>query len=362
MVTSYSELVVALAADIAKQASTPTEYFDYSTMQSLTPLLTAAIQLRVSKISDRERNDYWALFKETGIYGNLGLDIEQRLALFLVSLDVQYEVAPDLCLKFCKPISIDSPIIVNDKSLARNIRDELLCVDGSRIDSTGQLLTFKDSICRTSAILNKHFELYKYLFKISERSKTFIKVDCDDISQSKNVLLLEEVIRPIDPKFIENLDLARGEKRFGIYELQRTNHFNDQRFWDYTHGYGRLEVVFKKNADTISCMLEEIPREPSGRVLRGLCLHATCSAPRGTSFLDATADHIDGAVNYYFDENALARFDSTIETAECDASCRTHLFRVNDVNFSLVIQIAMFFFGSSALVFDWLGDQFMCKH
>jgi len=354
----YKDLLSAIVDVINKQGLTATTYFAHDRIFELNEKDNAAVQHRRMHITDKEYVDNIALFKETGMYGQLGLDVDERLALFLVSFDIKRFVEIGEIKRSCLPLNQDSPIIKRDKTLRLGYDGELLSAEGASLDSSGQLLVFPSSICRTVAILNSHFELYKTLFDIADAANIYIRVDGSDVSQSKEFTILEEVIRPIDPKFIQTLDLRRDRKKYGIYELQKPVDVKDPRWWDYSHGYGRLEVVFKRNRDSLSCMIEEIPREMSGRVLRGLCLHATCPDEVGTKFDDATAEHIDGAVNYYFDSDATTRINGSIQYSECDASCRTHLFRINKVKLRELINISHLFFGATTLVSDWLGDQF----
>lgn len=355
---NYWELINQITDEIGASGLSLVEWFDGNKKVRLTPSIRKAMALREQKITKQEENDYRGLFVSTGVYKIEDLSIDQRFSLFLVGKDAMEQSEPRNYKRFCQPYESDSPLFKAVPGLYQLVRKDLLSVKTGAVKGSGQIIQYPSFLCRIDALHNKHFSLYESLFNFRPRGDLYLRVNQFDTSQSDIILCLEEVIRPMDPKFIQGLKIYRGEKKWGCYELIKHENASQRQIWDYYQGYGKLEVVFKRYKNTLSCMIEELPREMSGRVLTGLCIHATCDCPVGTNWNEAVADHIDGAVNYYFDETALERLESNISTAECKASCRTHLFRVEDIKLSNLLPISNLFFNAESLVQDWIKDQF----
>lgn len=336
------------------------DYFDYSKQIKIDSILLDAINIKTNLLNSKEEKDYYATIKETGIYRQNNLSDKQRLALLVISIDTKNYIAPELHEEECREYNINAPIFKDHPKLFSFVRKDLVYIGNAIVESSGQLVNFNNLpfIARVQSPRYSHFTLYQNLYDFFTGENLYLRINQNENSQSRLMWAMEEAIRPIDPKFLENLRLYRGEKKWEYYEVIEPSNCTDRQFWDYTQGYGRLEVVFKRNEDSLSCMIEELPREPNGRVLAGLCLHATTNCPIGTNWKDAIADHIDGAVNYYFDERALERLESNISVAECSASCRTHLFRIENIKLSNLLQISKLFFQASSLWEDWIKDQF----
>jgi len=362
---SYDSFLVSVLEYFSERDENAVTSLSYDNLKCVPDILREAIRFKAKNIAGADRDKYSALVVQTGMYGGLGLKDDERLALMVLFDDISKCSMPDSHIHFCEKYSPEMPVFSECHKLRSLIRDDLLAVGSSKLEGSGQLLRFPEFLCRLPCIVPSHAALYQYLYALKNGLDLYLRIDPYDVSQSEITNIFEEAIIPADPKFINDLSVFRDEKKTAKYEVIVPDNIRDriQSFLDYHNGYGRLEVVFKRHGseNILSFMAEELPRSESGRVLRGLCLHATCKHPPGTPWDDAVADHIDGAVNYYFDYRALERLDSDIFTAECDASCRTHLFRINNVKLSHLIPISKLFFDAQSLWEDWIRDQFRLK-
>ncbi|MCJ2163539.1 MULTISPECIES: hypothetical protein [unclassified Pseudodesulfovibrio] len=354
----YWEIIDQILKEIESAQLSVYSCFDPSGDAYLTPLVREAIEIRVRGFSEKDEKDYRSTVETSGVYGRAGLTDDERMALILIGVDVKQQIQPRECQRCCESYHVDAPVFRKAPELWNLVRDDLVSVNSGVVAPSGQLIRYPSFLCRLHGHLPKHFILYETLFKVVGRNRLYLRVDQYDDSQSDVIYALEEVIRPMDPTFLKQLKIFRGEKKWGYYEVLPPEHPTDYQYWDYHQGFGKLEVVFKRNGDDLSCMIEELPREADGRVLTSLCLHATSKCPVDTDWNDAVADHIDGAIQFYFDERALERFDSNISVAECDASCRTHLFRIEETSLSNLLPIAKMFFQAESLLKDWVDDQF----
>lgn len=360
--SEYESILLEVIGEVEDSCNSVFSFFSTTSPIRISPALKRAISYRSNCVSSLEKRNYEALVTQTGLYKNIGLADGERLCLILVGDDIKKYVMPSRLERFCQAYRSDFPVFQACPALFSLVRDDLVAMESAILDESGQLVQFPGFLCRLPCLIPGHAALYQYLFKIKGSAELFLRIDPHDDAQSKVVNIFEEAMIPADPKFIETLSIFRGEKKTAAYEVVEPANISERisAFWDYHNGYGRLEVVFKRHGSEkiLSCMAEEIPREVSGRVLTGLCLHATSKCPPGTPWESAVADHIDGAVNYYFDETGLERLESNVFNAECDASCRTHLFRINNVSLSQLLPISYHFFAARSLWEDWIKDQF----
>ena len=79
----------------------------------------------------------------------------------------------------------------------------------------------------------------------------------------------------------------------------------------------------------------------------------------GTDAACAPLNHLDLAINMYFDGAASRRRVQTLSGGRVeDASVRTHLLRIDGAPFSSCVEFARQFFQSNVLLSEWIGDQF----
>ncbi|MGX7949667.1 hypothetical protein [Oleidesulfovibrio alaskensis] len=354
----YWEVIGQIVEEIESDQLDVYDCFDMNGEAYLTPLVREAINIRGKCFTEKDEDNFRAVVATSGVYGRHGLSDDERMALLLVGVDVKHQVEPQRCQRVCEPYRKDSPVFRNAPALWSLVREDLILVDSGEVSPSGQLLRFPSFLCRLHGHTLQHYALYENLYNTIAGNKLFLRIDQFDASQSDLIYVCEEAIRPIDPNFLKKMEIYKGEKKWGYYEVLPPEKVTDRQFLDYSRGFGRLEVVFKRNGNDLSCMIEELPSKVDGRVLTGLCLHATSKCPVGVSWNEAVADHIDGAINYYFDERALERFDSDISVTGCAASCRTHLFRIEETPLANMLPIAKLFFEAQSLQQDWINDQF----
>jgi hypothetical protein len=105
-------------------------------------------------------------------------------------------------------------------------------------------------------------------------------------------------------------------------------------------------------------MIEELPREddPNG-VMVGRCIHLDTRARVGTPMAKARLSHLDLAINVYKGARRAERMaDSLQDGRVCDATYRTHLFRIEDIPFPALLVFAGSFLTSCYLFAEWLND------
>ncbi len=139
---------------------------------------------------------------------------------------------------------------------------------------------------------------------------------------------------------------------------------NFERYWDKNvKGINKLQVEWhRKNPDCLSMMMEELPEMTIGtdKFKSTLLTHLTCRDKVGIEFESASIEHIDGAINIYFDESIENRGKAQL-SEKVEAKPRAHLFRMENIPLSSLLPITYSFFKSKILVKDWFKDQFNFK-
>ena len=108
-------------------------------------------------------------------------------------------------------------------------------------------------------------------------------------------------------------------------------------------------------------MAEELSvRDERKGYIVGRCIHLDSQSPEGTLLDQVRLDHIDLAINVYQDNAMRTRLEQKLDVDRkvVDASCRTHLLRVDGAQFPILFDCAPDFFQSSVLVLEWLDAQF----
>lgn len=125
----------------------------------------------------------------------------------------------------------------------------------------------------------------------------------------------------------------------------------------------RLDVIAqRKNSGVFSMMIEELQQE-SDDIVIGRCIHLDSSAPLGTNYEEVQLSHLDLAINVYFDDTGRERMASNLANGKkvTNATCRTHLFRIDDVPLSSLMVFARMFFISMTLLNEWTAEQFKTR-
>jgi hypothetical protein len=173
--------------------------------------------------------------------------------------------------------------------------------------------------------------------------------------------LMEAALVPADPKWMATLALFPNTKTFAAYALQDCDPKEDMEQYRDFHlrDVRRLEVTAqRREADYPSMMIEEIPRDddPNGLMV-GRCIHLDTRAPVGTLMTEARLVHLDLAINVYSGSRRAERMANSLQHGKaCDATYRTHLFRIEDVPFPALFVFAEMFLESQRLLAEWIAD------
>jgi hypothetical protein len=178
--------------------------------------------------------------------------------------------------------------------------------------------------------------------------------------------LWEYVVRPPSPTWWRTFGLQRGTTDGGGFVLDPDSapeQLRDAAKWEYAvKGIRRLEVFVKReNQGRFSMMVEELSvRDERSGFIVGRCIHLDSRSPEGTPFENAELDHIDLAINVYQDRERHMRLEQRLpDTGKVvDASCRTHLLRIDSARFPVLFDCAIGFLQSMTLLWEWLQAQF----
>lgn len=180
------------------------------------------------------------------------------------------------------------------------------------------------------------------------------------------IFLYEEALRPVNPNWINSLNLYKGQSTGGHYILQpsETGDFEMDRlrFWDYEVKKVRsLEIYAQRsNSGNLSMMIEEIKnnQEYSSYYI-AKCIHLDTNNEVGTNINDTTLNHIDLAINIYDNSAYKQRINQSLSNGRVvDATYRIHLLRLEDVPFKLLINLSYLFFDNETLTEEWITEQF----
>lgn len=181
-------------------------------------------------------------------------------------------------------------------------------------------------------------------------------------SKDQPLQLLEEAaVAPANPAWLQTLALFPGESTYAQYVLEQCDvSANQQHFWDYNVlNIRRLEAVTtRRESDYLSMLIEELPKpDDKSRVMVARCIHLDTRAPRGTPMAEAKLQHLDLAINVYEGADRDARITDTLQFGKVqDATYRTHLFRIEDVPFPVMLSFAEAFLQSKVLFEEWTAD------
>jgi hypothetical protein len=173
--------------------------------------------------------------------------------------------------------------------------------------------------------------------------------------------LEEAVIAPADPTWMQTLALFPGMKTFAAYVLEDCDLKTDlAQYRDYhLRHIRRLEVsAQRREANYLTMMLEELPRaDDPNDIMVSRCIHLDTHATVGTPMSEARLQHLDLAINVYRGDRRHARMEGSLQNGRvCDATYRTHLYRIEDIPFPALFTFAGMFFKSGVLLGEWLNE------
>jgi len=321
------------------------------------------VAIRKQLLSARDHEDVRGCLA-TGLLPDA--DPERRIASFCVCFELEGCLKEARLRRSCEPYCRTQPLFAAAPSLWSNVRNrdsgvpELLSVIGLQWDASGQIVCLEGTRARIHSRLNPM--LCSWLRHEFPAESICIRIDPYTVGPDLKPCQYEDVLRPADPTWWQQLRVWPGHKRASTYLLQDCDvRENPQKYWEYhARKIERLEVCFQRDTSgLLKGTLEEVPRAGQDDLSVGLCLHLTSDSAVGTNWDAATMSHVDGAINAYVREDADLRRESSLERGKVQsATFRTHLFRVDHAPLYTLIPVAIRFFRSGALLGEWLADQF----
>jgi hypothetical protein len=190
----------------------------------------------------------------------------------------------------------------------------------------------------------------------------YLRLDPRSWYAEQPMMRLEEAaIVPADPSWMETLALFPGMKTFASYVLEDCDPKVDRaQCRDYRlRNIRRLEITAqRRGADYLTMMLEELPRaDDRNGLMVGRCIHLDTSAQVGTPMAEVRLQHLDLAINVYRGDRRHERMADSLQNGKvCDASYRTHLYRIEDIPFPALFAFAGMYFKSGVLLGEWVAD------
>jgi hypothetical protein len=299
----------------------------------------------------------------------LNIDIETKILLTAIYLEVLEKVQEIWFLQSLEKYREDHPIFINN-SLYKYVYDnKLINFNILKWDKSGCFCEYNGRFYMPNSFLKEEllqFTREQFIFK-----KKFIRLDAYYCSEKRPPMYLkEEVLRPVNPKWIDRLNLFKGQSTGGHYILQEPEFIPGITFskeqqlkrWEYNFkGIRSLEThAQRNNSGNLRMIIEEIADKP---ICKGhyvaKCIHLDSDNIVGTQFKNAILNHIDLAINVYSTEAFNERKSQSLAYGRVvNASLRTHLLRFEGVPFRTLINLSTLFFSSQALTMEWISDQF----
>lgn len=322
-------------------------------------------QLRETMLEARESQSLSA-YLEIGFF--LDPSPTTRIAWYAFSNDVARIMQQRATRAACEPYDAFQPLFAAVPALFGAIRkrqgngspdfeliDEtrLTCIDDTEVYKSGK------TFARLSPYLSPRIAAWAR--GAYPEAPRYVRLNAHEIFDMKPpISLLEAVLVPADPRWMENLTLHVRTGTYASYGLEADCAApGSLPHWDYhVSGVRRLEVkAERREADYFSMMIEELPRDDSASGLMiGRCLHLDTRAPYGSPLADARLQHLDLAINVYEGDTRKRRMENTLQAGKSEtASYRTHLYRIEDVPMAALFVFAGLFLQSKSLLSEWMS-------
>ena len=320
------------------------------------------VDLRVLFLAPQDRARVEGLLA-TGCFGEMLGD--ERVAAFVVCFELDDEINKlDVRRRFQR-YDIEQPLFKQCPNLWPDVRDdELVSMRNVRHLGRSGLVELPGGWGRLDAFLTP--ELLRWVQAEFLNVPTYVRLDPWFAEREQPPEPLREAaVRPARAGWWATLALRNREGDGGHYVLQdsvQPSPSTRDEYWEYhVRGVRSLEVHARRDSSgNLSMMLEEVAadRSSSGALI-GRCVHLDTDARPGTEQHAAPLNHLDLAINVYFDDAAIRRTRTRLSDGRVeDASVRTHLLRVEGVPFAAIAEFARQFFSSSVLLREWMQDQF----
>jgi hypothetical protein len=288
-------------------------------------------------------------------------DRDTRTACFQTCFNIEMYAERNRLIKRCIQYDETQYMFSKHPDLYKEVRGrELVNFDVFDVDKPNESVLFSgekiklDSGLHISTI-SEFKELYPY-------SNIFIRIDPNEVLDYG--LLLEHEVRRVNPQWIKKLSLHRGNFDNGIYSLDNPlmygNVIRKTALWEnLVKRISRLEIAANRKEDNyLSMMMEELCKK-NKTLMVGKCIHLDTHDKIGCSYDAAIINHIDLAINIYFDNDAINRQNNTLRgnATTTNATYRTHLLRIENIPLKELPRIAFEFFDSSILTLEWYLSQ-----
>jgi hypothetical protein len=327
----------------------------------------ACVAFRQSVATEAELNAVTG-YLEIGLFTDP--DVTRRRAWWLFLFDIN-DARDNLELEgVCAPYCYEHPLFQGSPKLFDHIRRsqgdggerdyELIEETAIRSIDDSEVFALSPGFAKLAPQLRPQIPAWaRSQFPASPR---YLRLDPRNWYPDQPTMLLQEAaIVPADPSWMQTLALFPGMKTFAAYVLEDCDPKADMaQYRDYhLRQVRRLEVTARRReADYLSMMLEELPR-PDDRngLMVGRCIHLDTRAPVGTPMIEARLQHLDLAINVYRGERREDRMQDSLQNGKvCDATYRTHLYRIEDISFPALFVFANMFLKSGVLLGEWLAD------
>lgn len=319
------------------------------------------IETIAAKLS-KEELELASKYKSVGLF-NTGSE-QKDLACYWIVLNAEYERELNKQKKICQGYSGEETMFTNNSSLKIYNGD---LIDYSTLDriKDSNVINLKNGYARIDTRINPCF--YNWLDECFKNSDRYVHVDPNTFSISPlKDMILECMINPPQKDWWKNLTIYKGQNKGSRYDLMGNNPNDKDDEYDYNvKKVRRLEVSEARNySGNLSMMIEELSQfqnqiDPNKQYVVGRMIHLDSDAQIGTPFENAILNHIDLAINLYIDDTALNRLDQDLSKCNkiVNATCRTHLLRVNNIPFKSLFKFAYAFFISKKLVDEWIKEE-----
>lgn len=349
-VASLSQLKEALYQTISRRVSKG----DKATLE--------AINYRRQILSERDINVASAYLPL-----NICSDIcvERRLAAICIVLEAEFDRDKSNITRKCAPYE-KSKLFSECYQLSEYERKDLISTNAfKKSETVGTVRIGGNKWARLDGSLSAN--ILDWLLQHKDKN-TFIRLNPNEVyDKEPSQLILEFLLTPPNPNWWKDLKVYNRTKEGCAFFLDGGDVHNTQDYWDYyIKGVRGLQVLASRdNKGNLVMTLEELSEkcfilDPTKKIVTGRMIHLDTDAPIGTPFRNARLNHLDLALNYYFDAAADRRLAENLATGQRieDATERTHIARIEDIAFPELFFAAYGFFQSKILLDEWKDSQF----
>lgn len=297
---------------------------------------------------------------------NLDISNEDKIMLISIYNDVRQAANDKEFVRSFELYDTRHPIFVGN-NLFNHVRECRELIDYNALEwiKLSDYCKFEDKFYQPNVYIKK--EMLEFISDIGSEYKKYIRLEpyCY-FEKLPPKYLKEEALRPVNPEWIKELRLYRGQSTGGHYILQEISEINSEldrrKWWDYDIlGVRNLEIhAQRNNSGNLSMMIEEIKKyDENKNYFATKCIHLDTNDNIGTSFNNSYLNHIDCAINVYDNRAMKERILQSLSNGRVvDATFRTHILRFENVPFTFLLNLSSLFFDSVALTQEWITDQF----